>query len=479
MSSVGPDNNVSGEGQDPSQLDDFESDPVLQKYQTTDEQEKWLKELESHRKEREKFNKIGLKAIRRYADIQSNSTNEAKLRTYNLFWVNTNIKTSSLYAQTPVSDTKRRSLSPDDQVARVAALLIDQNIAYELDADQYDDVAKSSVFDWMTAGLGVQWVRYEQIDADPIPVVHPPTGLPIFEQDLSPAMTQPPPVHQASPVDHVNWDDFSWSVSRNWNSVWWVARAVEMTEEDVEARFKGRVDPKVLEEISFSSSQSGGRAKTDWDSFSSMKPKYTTEETAKIFEIWDKKRKLVFWVVDGASTPLDVIEDATEFDGFFPTPIPPLAEIDTSNTTPESDYRHLQRQYEDLDELNERISKLQKSLQLRWLYDAKRDELKDVYQTGADLQGIPVPDWNGFVEEGGIAGSIQFMPLKEIGETYGQLMAARNALKDDINELEGINDMMRAEAMPYETATAVNQKTAFSTGDLYFAGASTKGTFDL
>jgi len=62
-----------------------------------------------------------------------------------------------------------------------------------------------------------------------------------------------------------------------------------------------------------------------------------TEPTADIYEIWGKEPQLGFWVTDDVEVPLDVPQGTMSVDEFFPTPVPPLARFDTSNTIPVCD----------------------------------------------------------------------------------------------------------------------------------------------
>jgi hypothetical protein len=97
-----------------------------------------------------------------------------------------------------------------------------------------------------------------------------------------------------------------------------------------------------------------------------LAPKNQTEPTADVYEIWDKERQLVFWVTDNLEVPLDVQEDTMQFDGFFPTPLPPLGRFDTANTIPVCDYQLVRGKYDELDELNQRCTQLSKALVVRF-----------------------------------------------------------------------------------------------------------------
>ena len=146
--------------------------------------------------------------------------------------------------------------------------------------------------------------------------------------------------------------------------------------------------------------------------------------------------------------------------------MPPLARVTTSNTIPISDYSEVQDLYRELDTLSHRCSSLTQAMQLKWVYDNSVPELKDLYQTGSELEGIPVKDWAALTEKGGISGAMQFAPLDDIVKSYTQLSVARDAVKAQINDIEGISDVLRGASTPNETTLATAQKSAFGTSRL-------------
>ena len=71
---------------------------------------------------------------------------------------------------------------------------------------------------------------------------------------------------------------------------------------------------------------------------------------------------------------------------------------------------------------------------------------------------IPVMNWAAFAEKGGIGNAISFLPIKEIADVLGQLFEARDKIKNDLYEITGIADIMRGQADPRETASAIQSK---------------------
>lgn len=442
-------NNNETEGlESPVSEDAFEQSPVQAQYQTDDEQERWLKDLEASRKERKTFNDTAVKAIKRYRDDRDDAFKDAKL--YNIYFSNTEIKLSALYARTPKADIKRRFDDTQDDVARVAGILLQRNLDYEMDSCNFDASFKQVLFDHVVPGMGVSWLRLEERH-EAQPDALDPTGQGMPQEPLV--------IDQSAHTDYVAWDDFFWSPCKVWTMCSWVARRIPMTREAIQDRFGHTLPAELMKEIQYSDkpeAQDAGKSK--------LAPQNQTEKTADVYEIWDKERRLVFWVNESSPVPLDVQPDTMEFDGFFPTPLPPLGRFDTSNTIPISDYSLVKGKYAELDALNNRCNQLSKALGVRFAYDASNPELKDLYTIVGENEGVGVKDWNALTEKGGLTGSIQFAPLEPVANAFSIASAQLERIKGQILEVEGISDIMRGQSMPYETATATTLKGQQSFG---------------
>lgn len=422
-------------------------DPVREKYQTQAEQMFWLDEIESARKEREQYDKQATETIKRFSDQRDNKDSGSY---FNIFYANTELKLGALYARTPKPDIKRRFNDADDDVSRVASNILQRNITYELDQNNFDATFKQILFDRLVPGFGVGWLRFEEEETEQV-----------FDANGMPMPSMP---EQLAAIDYVSWSDFVYAPCRVWSECRWVARRIPMTRSAVNARFGESVDPDVVTNLNFAASR------RDTDQKNKLGPRNQTSKTVDVYEVWDKERRLVFWVTDGADVPLDVREDTNEFPDFFPTPLPPLGRYDTSNTLPISDYRLSQDQYRELDDLNNRCSKLTQALKLQWVYESSNLELAELYSTGSEFQGIPVKNWAQLqTEKGGIRGAIEFVPLDEIAATYQKLSMARDVVKNQIYEIEGISDILRGAATPYETAAATSTKAAYASSRIGIA----------
>lgn len=443
----------------------FEADPVLDEFQTPKEQARWLRELESARKNRRAFNDEGVKTIQRYSGRQDGER-AAPFPTsnYNLFYSNIELLKAQLFVRTPEPVVERRWDDPEDDVARVAAQRLQRNIAYELDCEgKFAQAFDQILFNRLVPGIGIGWLRLDEEIGEPeLAQVHDPRTGEVIEQAVPGSEIK----YQFAEIDYVAWDDFLWSPCQVWTECRWVARRIPMNKKDVRARFLETAGSEVIAQLSFSEDSEDG-TDNKASNAKQIKPKHTTEKTCDIFEIWDKESRKVFWIADQATVPLDVRADTTDFPGFYPTPLPPLARFNTSNTIPISDYSQVRGLYLQLDDLQERITAMTDALQVRWTYDAQNTALRDLFTTTGNLQGIPVENWAVHMgEKGGIKGSMDFAPLGDVVAAYQQLLVSQENVKQRIFEIEGISDLMRGQSQAYDSAGATAAKQQFGTSRL-------------
>lgn len=428
--------------------EDAFADPVLTEYQNEGEADYWKEELHASRKERERFNKRGVEFVKRYADDREATNQSAK---FNIFYSNTEIKMASLYARTPQPDIKRRFNDSNDQVSRVAANLLQRNIVYELECEGFDPKFKQILFDRLVPGIGIGWARLDQEEGD--------YDADEYGQTIENSHIK----YQLADIDYVSWDDFLWAPCRVWTDCRWVGRRVPMSKQAIKERFGDKAPPETLAQLAYAKKSENSTPTAN----DSMRPRNVTQSTVDVFELWDKERGLIFWISEGCSMPLDVQKDTNEFEGFFPTPLPPLCRTTTSSTTPVSDMSLVQDLYNELDSLNNRAANLVRALKLKFVYDSKNEALKTLYTTASELEGVGIKDWAIFQSEnGGIRGSMEFVPLDETAGAYMKLVQARDMVKQQIMEIEGISDFLRGVQQPYVTAAAATATGQASTGRL-------------
>ena len=409
--------------------------------------ERWSGEIIAAEKEMQKFYERGRTVTKRFLDERD--TMNASSKWFNIFYANTNILESALYAQLPKPAVSRKYTDYQDDAGRVAALIIERCITQDLDdpTDNFDGVMRHCVQDRLVPGLAQAWLRLET-DTEEISV--PPTpGNDVSGPDDEPLKQI---TDQRVVIDYIFWNDFIWSPCRVWEERRWVARKAYMDREELIERFgeKGRGC-----QLDYNPSSIGYNIEAST-------PKEDILKKAVVYEIWDRKDRKIYWYSKGSPVMLDEKEDFLRLKGFEPCPRPMLANCSTSNTTPRPDYYMIQDQYTELDTINNRISMLIQACKVIGVYDKSAIGVSRMLTEGYDNQLIPVDNWAMFAEKGGLKGQVDWLPLETVVQSLQQLNMAREAIKGQIYELTGIADIVRGASKASETLGAQQIKAQFA-----------------
>jgi hypothetical protein len=381
----------------------------------------WLEEIRLAAQSVERWHKRGEKITKRYRDERPDE--ESSLRKFNVLWSNTETLLPVVYARTPKPEVQRRFLDKDP-IGKVAAEVLERSTAAMLDLYDFDGIMQACVKDYLLAGRGQAWVRYQ---AD-------------FGQDQ--AVT-----YERLLCDYVPWKDFLTNPARVWAEVRWCAKRTFLSRDELVKQFGeiGRTVPL--------DSRPTGVDESD-------PQKMERVAKATVWEIWDRTSGKVWFIHPGYSdAPLKEVPAPFKLDGFFPCPRPLTATTANDSIIPTPDYAEYQDQAEELDDLTARIGAMQKALKVIGVYDSSVTALQNLLNDGADNQMVPVDQWASFASKGGLEGVVSFLPVKEVAETLIQLYAARKAVKEDLYEITGISDILRGSSDSSETATAQQIKS--------------------
>jgi hypothetical protein len=402
--------------------------------------ERWEAEITAAEQEIKKFHESARKVNKRYIDERD--AVETASKWFNIFYTNVGIMEASLYANIPTADVSRKFTDQNDDVARVAGNILQRCIQQDMsepDCD-FDQVMRHGVHDRLVAGLGTAWLRLEtETEAQ--------EGGDLDEEGNPLERIK----HQEIAIDYVYWEDFLWSPCRVWEERRWVARKVYMDRDKLVARFGEELGKKIPLNYKPNALQSD-----------SQTPKHSVLKRACIYEIWDRQGKKVIWYCKGVEQLLDERDDPLGLENFEPCPKPLFANLTTSNCIPKPDYAMIQDQYNELDEVNNRISLLIVACKVVGVYDRSADGVQRMLTEGYDNILIPVDNWAMFAEKGGVKGQVDWLPLESVVQALGQLQAHREAVKMQIYELTGINDIVRGNTKASETLGAQELKSKFA-----------------
>lgn len=407
----------------------------------------WAQEITSAEKElNDKWRDSGDKIVKRFLDDREDDDTISGARKYNIFWANTQILKSALYATPPKPAVKRQHDDAKDDIARTASLILQRILGFGLEAQNSDmhSAFQQATEDRLVPGMGQVWLRYD-VETEPVsmPEVKTEDGT-----VLSPAFQGERIVKQTVFTDYIHWRDFIWSPARTWEEVTWVARRSWMTKKTFAKRFgKDKVED-LLESIKEGGNDHGY-------------PKGFQKGKIEVFEVWCEPTNTVYFIHCGTKTELDQKEDPLKLENFWPCPKPIFATHTTNSLIPRPDYSMCQDQYDELDVLNDRINTLTRALRVVGAYDAENTALAKLL-TGPELSMIPVEKWAVLAEAGGIKGVVDWFPVEQIAGVLKMLVEQRQLMVQQIYELTGISDIMRGGSNPRETLGAQKLKAQYS-----------------
>lgn len=379
------------------------------------------------------------KILKRYRDDEREKSSTGAR--FNILWSNVNILVPAVFAKLPKPDVSRR-FRDQDSVGRVAGMLMERTLTYEIDSESdYQQALKSVVFDRFIGARGQAWVRYE-----PRFIPAQKDGFEITEDAESESEILD---WEHSPVDYVHWRDFGHTIARTWEEVTAVWRRVYLSRDALIERFGDELGNSIpLDTTPEDLKKAGIRA----DSKNSQ---------AAIYEIWDKSAGIAVWVSKSMSKILDEKKDPLKLTCFWPCPRPLYGSITTDNLVPIPDYTLYQDQANELDVLSDRIDGLIKALRVRGVYDASVPELARVFTEGDNNTLIPVKNWQAFVEKQGLKGAIDLVDIEPIARALTEAYSAMEQVKSQIYEITGISDIIRGDTDANETASAQRLKSSY------------------
>ena len=412
----------------------------------------WHDQIETAIKIFDKWEKRGLKVIKRYRDERD--AIEMPRMKFNILWSNIQVLFPALYGRQAKPEVSRRYMD-QDPVGRLASTMLERVMEYETTQfGDFDAAMSGAVQDRLLPGRGTAWIRYEPIIVNEQPEATETAGQmeEPTEPQVSGVVEDPTERIDAahSPIDYVYWSDFLHSPARTWDEVWWVARAVYMTKDEGVERFGD-----VFKNVSLTSSN------TDMDGKNPLTAKMTYDKKAMVYEIWNKRTGKVCWIAKGYPQALDERDDPLELEEFFPCPKPLMATTTTGTMIPVPDYCEYEDQAQELDNLTQRIYLLTKACKAVGVFNAEFKELARMFSEGVDNKLFPVTGWAAMSEKGGLKGAIDMMDTSQIIVTLRELYVAREQVKQSIYEIMGISDILRGSSKAQETLGAQQLKANF------------------
>ena len=412
---------------------------------------RWSDEFAAAKEATEKWWKRGEKIIKRFVDDRSNTTGEDQGDTrLNLFSANTTTLMALLYGKIPKITVGRRFADNRDDVARVAAVMLERllNADLERSDDSTLDALKNGLQDRLLPGMGNVKMRYEaEFSTQP--------GTPAITDPVTGAVLAPEipemeiKTSEDVKTDYQYWKEQLWSPCKTFDELRWWAFAADMSRDELVKRFGDAVGRALPMSTAKKTDPTGERFR---DPLS----------RCTVWEVWSKERKEVCWYVQGWPTVLDRKPDPLGLDGFWPFPKPMFANLTTSKLLPTPDFALAQDLYDEIDMISTRITLLERVIRAAGVYDKNSEGIRRLIGETVANELIPVDNWAMFAEKGGVKGLIDWLPLDAIVGALGALREYRTELIGLLFQVTGMSDIMRGQAQGGATATEQAIKARFA-----------------
>jgi hypothetical protein len=394
-----------------------------------DSAKRWLDALRIAGKNQEMWEERSRKIEERYRDDDRNENSESKR--FNILWSNIETLRPAVYSRTPKPVVVRR-FKDSDPIAKNASIVLERALEYSIDVYDFDEVMRAVVEDRLLSGRGVARIIYD-------PTIIQNQGVDGEEYEEV--------AYEEVQCEYVYWKDFRHGSARKWSQVPWVAFRTYPTRDELKARFGNNKASRIP---------------------LNYKPEGCDDDDsqfkkAKVWEIWSKTDKKIYWVAEDFDEVLDEDDPYINLHGFFPCPKPLYATTTNSHLIPVPDYVEYQDQAAEMDALTARINSLVESVKISGVYAADAPEIKTMLESADESPLIPVANWAMFAERGGLDGMVSWFPLDQIVSTIVNLYEAREKTKQELYEITGLADIIRGSSQSNETATAQRIKGQFAT----------------
>jgi hypothetical protein len=344
---------------------------------------------------------------------------------YNILWSNIQILLPSLYARTPKPDVERRHKN-SNQTTRLTADVLERSLGYEMDEQDFDGTILAAVLDYLISARGTARVMYE------------------------PKIEKGKKVDEASKIKFVYRDDFRHGPGRIWSEVTWVAFQTYESRDSLIENFGEKIGAEIPLDAS-PNKDANDKDRGVADNLS----------RARIWEIWDKETKNVYWVSLNYPKILKTVRDPLRLKGFFPCPKPLYATVSTDNLIPVPDYILYQTHAITLDVIQQRLGGILDCARANGVYNAAWGVELGNFMKKGDGQMTPVTNYGDLTKAGGLAGIMEFAPVDEFLSVLSMLNESAAIEVQKIYEITGISDIVRGSSDPNETAKAQQMKQKF------------------
>lgn len=438
----------------------------------------WLREIDASLEHFSRWRKMGKAVEQRYRAQESEEAaqldfvqgSDRQVKGFNILYSNTETMRGAIYANPPKPVVERR-FPGDDKIAQIACEVLERALVFTADDQDLHAVMKEGRMDYLLPGRFGARVFYE-IDTDEeldgfdgedagnksTGVANPKTAAIAGAKAMQEQVQPPQILDQRVAFARTPIDDYLESVDKGWKTTRWTGYRSLMSRKALIKRFGKE---KALK-TQLSTSLLPKDDKNENEIERGLEMISATWKRAVVWEIWDKARRMVWWVSEGYEGILDCIDDPLGLRNFFPSPKPAMAVASNETKVPLPLFWLYQDQAAEVDRLTQRIYSIVDAIRANGLFAGEhKDELRKLFTANNELIGIE--DFQALMDKGGLAKLIEWLPIREMSEVVRTLYEAREQAKAELFEISGMADIIRGASDPRETLGAQKIKGQFAT----------------
>lgn len=382
------------------------------------EQAKWQERIRDAIKRDKTFLKQAKEALQIFR------MEEGKRPEFNALVTTAEILLPALYSEVPQPDVQRRSFSYSPEKS-IEARIAEYTLRYLLDQNNpniptFHETMKLSALESYIAGRST--IRM------------------VFSADVQDGQV----TNEIQEFKLFTHDRFLHSEAQFWQDVTWFAFIHYMTKEECEEQ------ELVLPEQAYNCNS------LEIEKDKEVKQEGRKGTYARVYEIWDKTARKVIYYNEYAEDLLKTLDDPYQLEGFFPN-MQPLTFCYTGRLDVYiPPYEYFRNRVRELNKVTERLDKVVEAMRVRGAYNGNNPDMERVAKL-ADNEFMPVTSAVDLAN-GGLDKHIWVWPIEKLAAVHQNLLNHRATIKQDLDEITGVSDVMRGSNKASESAEAVKMK---------------------
>lgn len=464
----------------------------------------WISQIKGAEKAASKSAKWTKASIDEYLKYEDKGPDD-DCSDYPLWWASIKTLQPAIYARTPIPVSRKAFDDLEDNLARLGSLCQTRLAKYLMGACPYDRVQYATRDTFIHSGKTTARVYFEsEAKTERVFYTAVQQQQPIQQpQPMPPPLPGQPPVAPPPPpppitvfindkgdqlppeqMDQLQQDEegklfieaqttdvrvclvplhykdvLHTPNARDPEEIDWMAYKNQMHKDDVLRRF----GKEVAEAITYKS-----RDEEDSEARTTSTEGLLNKEFCDYWEIWDKRKKQVYWYVEGYNDDfVDTKPDPYELVGFFPCPPFMLGTVGPNSLYAIPDFAQLRPLIRQVDAMTDRIRRLIRAAKYAGLFDSEETGLDVLANMNLDAIFLGVKNLKQIVGDGGLEKLVLFFPVEKFLQGAEVLSQHLNQYEQKFYELYKIPDIIRGVSDPTETAAAQQLK-----GDYHAHGIS-------